>query len=168
MVSARDSFAACQIRLIGPGDAPALLRFYSNLSPLSKRNFHPMGMVATLEQCVAVCENSGCPDSDRYDLVGVASGQVVGWCFLWGLQNDKVSLGLGVADAWQRRGLGTALMREIMQCVRSLRLKAIHLTCVEDNLVAQHLYESFGFECGKQHVGEDGLRYVTMVARIAH
>ena len=80
-----------QIRPIDKNDAAALMRFYNSLLPASKRNFHPIGTTATLEQCASVCESNISPESDRYDLVGLADGQVVGWCFLWGVQSEKVS-----------------------------------------------------------------------------
>jgi RimJ/RimL family protein N-acetyltransferase len=164
----RGNSAPCPIRPIEKADAPALMGFYNGLSPASKRNFHPMGTTATLEQCVAVCEDNGSPESDRYDLVGVTEGQVVGWCFLWGLRSDKVSLGLGVADAWQQQGLGAAMMRVVMQHARALQISEIHLTCVEDNAVAQKLYAAFGFERSDHHMGEDGLPYVGMRATLMH
>jgi len=139
----------------------------NNLSPVSKRNFHPMGATTTPEQCTSVCESNVSPESDRYDLVGLADGQVVGWGFLWGVQSEKVSLGLCIADAWQQRGLGTAMMSALVQQARRLRLPALHLTCVEDNAIAQQLYESFGFERNDRHAGEDGLCYVGMIAQLA-
>ena len=156
-----------QIRPIAEADAPALMRFYNRLSPASKRTFHPLGTTATLEQCVEVCENNVGSESDRYDVVGFADGQIVGWGFLWGLRSDEASLGLAVADTWQQRGLGTTLMRAMVQHARTLPLPAIHLACVEDNSIAQRLYESFGFERSDRHTGEDGRPYVGMTAKLA-
>lgn len=156
-----------QIRPIDKNDVAALRCFYNSLSPASKRTFHPMGTTATLEQCASVCESNVSPESDRYDLVGLADGRVVGWGFLWGVRSEKVSLGLGIADAWQQRGLGTAMMSALVQQARRLRLPALHLTCVEDNAIAQKLYESFGFKRNDRHIGEDGLCYIGMKSKLA-
>jgi putative acetyltransferase len=157
-----------QIRKIRSGDAPALMRFYNELSAESKQLFHPMGPRASLEQCVAICENNTGHEPDRYDLIALAGSKVMGWCFLWDLREQKVSLGLGVADEWQGKGLGRALMRSVMEFVNQRQFPQVRLTCVKDNAVAQRLYESFGFQHTGEHIGDDGLNYVEMKIKLAH
>ena len=59
------------------------------------------------------------------------------------------------------------MMSALVQQAQRLRLPALHLTCVEDNAIAQQLYESFGFERNDRHTGDDGLCYVGMIAQLA-
>ena len=55
-------------------------------------------------------------------------------------------LGLVVHDAWQRRGIGTALLRSLVDLAdRWLNLTRIELTVYADNAPAIALYEKFGF-----------------------
>lgn len=55
-------------------------------------------------------------------------------------------IGLSVHDAWQRRGVGSALMRELLGLAdRWFNLSRIELTVYTDNVGAIALYEKCGF-----------------------
>jgi GNAT superfamily N-acetyltransferase len=151
------------MRRLLSSDAPALMRFYNGLSPSSKRLFHPMGNGASLSQCQRVCNDNTGIRPDRYDLVAMDGDHIVGWCFLWGFQGDRVSLGLGIADEYQHHGLGRSLLTVTMRWAKRQGVPAVHLTCVRDNVAARRLYESVGFTVSGQHIGDDGLCYVEMV-----
>ncbi len=53
---------------------------------------------------------------------------------------------LAVRVDWQRKGIGTQLMRGILVLAKSLALKRLRLTVNADNRGAIRLYEKFGFE----------------------
>ena len=56
------------------------------------------------------------------------------------------SVGFGVHDAWQRRGVGSALMAAIIACAdQSLGLRRLELQVFADNEAAIALYRKFGF-----------------------
>ncbi|WP_233860085.1 GNAT family N-acetyltransferase [Paraburkholderia sp. HD33-4] len=56
------------------------------------------------------------------------------------------SVGFGVHDAWQRRGVGSALMAAIVACAdQSLGLRRLELEVFADNEAAIALYRKFGF-----------------------
>jgi putative acetyltransferase len=58
----------------------------------------------------------------------------------------SAGLGLSVHDAWQGRGVGTALMAALVGCADySLGLRRIELTVFTDNAPAIALYRRFGF-----------------------
>ena len=58
----------------------------------------------------------------------------------------SAGLGLSVHDAWQGRGVGTALMAALVECAdHSLGLRRIELTVFTDNAPAIALYRRFGF-----------------------
>ena len=54
---------------------------------------------------------------------------------------------MAVHDAWQGRGIGTALLRAAIDLAdRWLNLRRLELTVDTDNSTAVRLYEKFGFE----------------------
>ena len=84
----------------------------------------------------------------------------------------SAGLGLSVHDAWQGRGVGTALMAALVECAdRSLGLRRIELTVFADNALAIALYRRFGFvEEGRSrgYATRDGvLADVLHMARLA-
>ena len=82
-------------------------------------------------------------------------------------RRHAVSLGLSVAPAAQRQGVGTTLMAALCEYAdRWQGVLRIELTVYADNAVAQHLYRKFGFEPEGSLRGyalRDG-RYVDAVA----
>jgi putative acetyltransferase len=90
-------------------------------------------------------------EEESLNLVAVARDEVVGSVGLvplaWTPRRRHVAgLGLSVAKGWQRRGIGTELMRRALDYadnwVGYLRLE---LTVYTDNAVAIALYEKLGF-----------------------
>ncbi len=84
-----------------------------------------------------------------HSLVAEVEGKVVGSL---GLQRGanrhthKASLGMGVHDDYQGRGVGTALMKAAMDLADNwLNIKRVELRVYTDNARAIHLYEKFGF-----------------------
>ncbi len=62
------------------------------------------------------------------------------------------SLGMGVADSFSGRGVGTALMVELMNLADNwLNLLRLELFVYADNAAAIHLYNKFGFEIEGTH-----------------
>ncbi|MFD1561833.1 GNAT family N-acetyltransferase [Paraburkholderia silviterrae] len=56
------------------------------------------------------------------------------------------SLGFAVHDAYQRRGVGSALMAAMLECAdHSLGLRRVELEVFADNAAAIALYRKFGF-----------------------
>jgi ribosomal protein S18 acetylase RimI-like enzyme len=54
-------------------------------------------------------------------------------------------LGMGIATAWQSRGLGRALMDNLMQAAQERRIARVELDVYADNHRAIALYEKCGF-----------------------
>jgi putative acetyltransferase len=64
-----------------------------------------------------------------------------------GRRAHAASLGIGVHDAWQRRGIGYALMAELLDLADNwLGLRRVELHVYTDNHAALALYRKFGFE----------------------
>ncbi len=88
---------------------------------------------------------------ESLNLVAVAKSEIIGSGGLFPLawtprRRHVAGLGLSVAKGWQRRGVGTELMRRLLdyadKWVGYLRLE---LTVYTDNKHAVRLYEKFGF-----------------------
>lgn len=79
-------------------------------------------------------------------LDGIVVGNAVMTPFI-GRRSHAASIGMGVHDSYQRRGIGRALLGELLTIADSwLNLRRVELTVYTDNAGAIALYESFGFE----------------------
>ena len=87
---------------------------------------------------------------EAFNLVAVLDGTVVGTAGLdryGGRRSHAAGLGMGVHDDHRGKGIGTALLREIIDAADQwLRIERLELTVFADNLRAIRLYERFGFE----------------------
>src|SRR5580698_9026560 len=101
-----------QIRQVRPDDAPALVQAYANLGEQSRyRRFFtvmPELPEATLKAAVEVDH----VDHEALVAVPLLSTEIVGECRFIRLpdQVDTAEVGVTVVDAWQGRGLGSALL----------------------------------------------------------
>ena len=84
---------------------------------------------------------------DRLYLVITSDEEVVGfigtavdWYHL-----DLHITNLGVTPGWQKKGLGTYLIKTAVAYARHLQLRSLRLEVRVHNLAARHLYEQFGF-----------------------
>lgn len=85
-----------------------------------------------------------------HELVAEMEGQVVGIAGMvrqTGRRAHAATLGMGVHDDWTGRGIGRALMDELVTIAdRWLGLRRLELTVFTDNARAIALYRGFGFE----------------------
>jgi len=162
------------IRQLQSEDAEALAAFYNGLSTASKRTFRPLDETTTRDICAGVAAGNagsnvagdGSKHPTKYDLVALADDRIIGWGFLWALDaegpDDGPVFGLAVADAYHGIGLGTRLTRAVIAWADAQNLPQVILTVVQDNVIAQHIYEEQGFVRYGGFVGEDGLDYYRM------
>jgi len=155
------------IRRIELADAAALVAFYNGLSEASLRTFRPIHAPTTLERCTRLCVDNHVQVPTEFDVAAVRDGAVIGWSFLWHLDahdpDEGPEFGLAVADAYHGLGIGTALTCHVLAWADAQRLPYITLIVVQDNTVAQHIYEKAGFIRYGAFVGkDDGLPYYRM------
>lgn len=87
-----------------------------------------------------------------YNLVAVVGGKVVGQLGLHTYANrprrrHAASIGMGVHDDWQGKGIGTALLGACVEMAdKWLNIKRLELEVYTDNEAAIRLYERYGFE----------------------
>ena len=106
-----------RIRPVRPDDAQALVRAYANLGEQSRyRRFFtvmPQLPEATLKAAVEVDHI----DHEALVAVPLLSAEIVGECRFIRLadQPDTAEVGVTVVDAWQGRGLGSALLARLSE-----------------------------------------------------
>jgi len=121
------------IRQIEKRENEVLSNFYNNLSVSSIRTFRPLGEKTNSKICEEIVTDNYSDKSPRYDLVAVKDDVIIGWCFVCSLGKDDPSIGLGIADEYHGIGLGTEMMKALMNKCIELDLSIVYLTVVTDN-----------------------------------
>lgn len=81
----------------------------------------------------------------RHYLVAVAGGAIVGYGGLAAFAGEGYIQTVGVHPQYQRRGIGTALLRALLAEAERRGVPEVYLEVRADNPVAQRLYERHGF-----------------------
>lgn len=98
------------------------------------------------------------PPEEMVALVALVDGEIVGQAGLHMEKNVRrrhaAHVGIGVADPFAGKGVGSALMAELVNLADNwLQLLRLELTVFVDNQAAQGLYRKFGFEVEGTHRG---------------
>jgi ribosomal protein S18 acetylase RimI-like enzyme len=88
-------------------------------------------------------------DPAEHCYIAYSEGQVVGMGGYEIIKHKGVKHGciiaVGITKSWQGMGYGRALFRFLIACCEAEGCQALHLEVDDDNIKAQHLYESEGF-----------------------
>jgi ribosomal protein S18 acetylase RimI-like enzyme len=122
-------------------DAQALVDFHASLDSDSRRKFTPHAYdPPTLEKILSRSE-----EGEDYT-VGAFDGPILAaYFFLWYFLKPVPLLGIGMRDAYQNQGLGSRLMRHLIETAMETGRDGIELTTMMDNHNAFALYRKCGF-----------------------
>jgi putative acetyltransferase len=135
---------AIRIRRAHPDDAEAIMAVFSS----------PRAMAGTLQLPYASAElwrkRLADQGQEDFSLVAEVKGEVVGNLGMHpagrARRRHAAGIGMAVRDDWQRRGVGTALMRAAIDLADNwLNYHRLELTVYADNAAALALYRKFGF-----------------------
>jgi [ribosomal protein S18]-alanine N-acetyltransferase len=137
----------CVVRPLTASDVPALRDFgLQALSETSRAFFAPYNWtLPSLSDELSAAAANSLSHRDLH-LVAVLDEQIIGYAFLWSIAETVPELGLAVADAWQRKGLGRAMLLLLCQIAQAEGRWAVELTTMQDNKAALNAYEKAGFE----------------------
>jgi acetyltransferase len=143
---------AITIRPIRPEDEPLMVRFHESLSEQSVylRYFHliKLSQRTAHERLIRICFN----DYDR-EIALVAERNVPEQEILAiarlskpGFGSDEAEFSMLVRDNYQGQGLGTELLRRLIQVGRDEKLRRITADILPDNYGMQRICERLGFQ----------------------
>lgn len=78
-------------------------------------------------------------------LVATAGDTVIGWCCARLVENEAELLKIGVAGAWRRRSVATALMSCLLDELRRSKVETLRLEVRSQNQGALGFYRRLGF-----------------------
>ena len=152
---------AVLLRSIRPEDEPLMVRFHATLSDQSVyfRYFNHLSLQQRTEHArlARICFI----DYDReVGLVAVHDDVRSGGPAILGVARlckahgkSEAEFAVVVSDHWQKRGVGTMLLRKLLEIGRDESLKRIHGTILGDNIGMRRLCERVGFKI-RQRAGE--------------
>ncbi len=150
------------IRPIRPDDEPLVVEFHESLSEQSVhlRYFHAMKLSQRTahDRMIRICFNDydreialvaerTDPDSGARSILGVARLSQ-----LYGTRDAEFSMLIN--DRWHHKGLGTELLRRLIQVGRDENVERIKADILGENYVMQHVCEKVGFTLTR---GADGM-----------
>lgn len=157
--------ASATIRPIRPEDEPLMVKFHQTLSDRSVylRYFAPLKLDQRIahERLSRMCFI----DYDREMVLVVerrvpegGEAEILGIGRLSKLHgSNEAEFALTVSDQWQRHGLGTRLLKQLVQVGRDEKLERITATMLGDNREMQHVARKVGFQV--EHIpGENEYR----------
>lgn len=106
-----------RIRAVRPDDAPALARAYTSLGEQSRYRRFFTAMPKLPETTLKAAVDVDHVDHEALVAVPLLSAEIVGECRFIRLpdQPDTAEIGVTVVDAWQGRGLGSALLARLSE-----------------------------------------------------
>jgi ribosomal protein S18 acetylase RimI-like enzyme len=126
--------AKIEIKRLGPGDAPVLDRVAADVfdEGINKKRLAIYLREPSHILFVAICDG---------EVVGQARGMIH---LHPDMENELYIDNLGVAPTFQRRGVGTRLIKALLQEGRTLGCAEAWVGTEENNIVARKFYESLG------------------------
>ncbi len=132
-----------QIRSLSLADAPALLELYQSLPESVTCFFQPWPQFT--EEVIRT--HLADADAGKNLVLGIVSeeGGIEGTGFLWNVDTDTPTLGIGLRERIQGQGWGRRMMEALLAEADARGKSEVRLTVLKTNHRALHLYQSVGF-----------------------
>jgi ribosomal protein S18 acetylase RimI-like enzyme len=131
-----------------PEDAERLYAFYRSLTEEVTATFQPFREVS-LDVMRRHLDEA---QSGRHVSIGLEkSAEIVGHCFVTGIDEKHPVFGIGIQAPFHGRGLGRRLMAAAIEKAHELGAAHITLTVLKRNKKAISMYKSFGFKIIADH-----------------
>ena len=124
-------------------DASQLIEYMKTVGAETENlSFGGEGLPVSIEEAVL-------QEKTSVHLAAFKDGEIIGDGSLTGLprrMSHRAELGLSVKKAYWNQGVGSALMRRLIQYAEENGIELLSLEVRSDNIRAVRLYESFGFQ----------------------
>ena len=135
-----------RVRQVRLGDAPALARAYANLSEQSRYRRFFTAMPELPEDTLKAAADVDHENHEALVAVPLLSSEIVGECrFIRRAdQPDSADLGVTVVDAWQGRGLGSALLACLSERALEVGIEYFTAEVLAENRTVLSILPSLG------------------------
>lgn len=149
------------IRPIDVADAEALSDFYAALSPDARRTRF-LGACGDAALRVAAARLAGEPGFVAVlDTYGPRDGQLVGHAVFSADRHGGAEIAFAVAEGWRGRGIGTRLMRAVVEAATAAGLRRLTAATYADNLAMRHVLLSAGLPVERDEI-DGGVEELTL------
>jgi len=83
---------------------------------------------------------------NAYCLVAELDNKIIGYLVAWEMADEIHLANISVAKNYQRKGVGTKLMNELITIAKLREIKKIYLETRVSNIAAQNFYQKFNFK----------------------
>lgn len=133
------------LRPIKPEDEPSLKELFESLSErtIHYRFFHAISEI-THEMLIRYCHN----DYDReIAIVAQDAGKLYGVArLMFDPGEGSAEFAVVVTDSWQNKGLGSTLVKKIVDVARKKGLRKVYATVITENTAMKHVAQKLGFK----------------------
>lgn len=130
-------------------DAGAILEYLKKIGgETDNLTFGAEGLPFTVEEEAAYIERIE-HSEDEIMLVAKINGKIIGDASLSRLprrMSHRGELGISVIKNYWNQGIGSQLMKRLLEWAKEKRFEVVELQVRSDNLAAIHLYEKYGFQ----------------------
>ena len=135
-----------RLRQVRPSDAPGLARAYSNLGEQSRHRRFFTSIPELPETTLKAAAEVDHENHEALVALALLSPEIVGECRFIRLADrpDTADLGVTVIDAWQGRGLGSALLRQLSERALEVGIEYFTAEVLAENRTMLAILPSLG------------------------
>jgi GNAT superfamily N-acetyltransferase len=143
-----------RIRPILPEDSESLLSMFNTLSRDTLYNrFFKLRRPFTVEEVQRMCKLDPAQEIGIAAVVELQAKPELVADARYYVEDGKGEVAIVVHDRWQQKGLGTAMMRYLIEVVRQRGLKQLYMYTLTNNSIMIHVGKKVGFTVNLHEYG---------------